>query len=145
VIQRWNAPVGANRSVRVEPVRWETHTHPDLSGPAQAKVNEQIVDDCDFGIAVFWSRLGTPTAEYDSGSVEEVERLTRRGAKVMLYRPTRPIPPGKLNTRQYDRLQELSKQYQERGLLGQFSDINELREMVNKDLIFAPRQGAAYK
>lgn len=52
----------------------------------------------------------------------------------MLYRSTRPIPPGKLNTRQYDRLQELSKQYQERGLLGQFGDINELREMVNKDL-----------
>src|ERR1700674_5809828 len=86
VIHRWNASVGANRGIRVEPVRWETHAHPDMSGPAQANVNEQIVDDCDFGIAVFWSRVGTPTAEYGSGSIEEVERLVARGAKVMLYR-----------------------------------------------------------
>ena len=134
VIQRWNASVGAYLGIRVEPVRWETHTHPDLSGPAQAKVNEQIVDECDFGIAVFWSRVGTPTEEYDSGSVEEVERLSGRGAKVMFYRSSRPIPPEKLDTHQYDRLTELTHQYRERGLLGQFADINELRLMVNKDL-----------
>lgn len=134
VIHRWNASVGANHGVRVEPVRWETHTHPDMSGPAQAKVNEQIVGDCDFGIAVFWSRVGTPTAEYDSGSVEEVERLTARGAKVMLYLSSRPIPPNILDTREYERLQGLSDRYRERGLLGQFCAVDELREMVNKDL-----------
>lgn len=134
VIHRWNASVGANRGIRVEPVRWETHTHPDMSGPAQAKVNEQIVDQCDFGIAVFWSRVGTPTAEYDSGSVEEVDRLVRRGAKVMLYRSSRPIPPDKLDTRQFDKLKGLLESYRDRGLLGQFADINELRELVNKDL-----------
>lgn len=73
-------------------------------------------------------------AEYDSGSIEEVERLATRGAKVMLYRSSRPIPPDILDTRQYDKLRDLSDQYRERGLLGQFGDINELREMVNKDL-----------
>ena len=134
VIHRWNASVGANPGIRVEPVQWEMHTHPDLSGPAQAKLNEQIVDECDFGIAVFWSRVGTPTQEYDSGSVEEVERLARRGAKVMLYRSSQPIPPEKLDTRQYERLTELMHQYKERGLIGQFADINDLKEMVNKDL-----------
>jgi len=134
VVQRWNASVGVNRGIRVEAVRWETHTYPDMSGPAQAKVNEQIVDECDFGIAVFWSRVGTPTAVYDSGSVEEVERLIARGAKVMLYRSSRPIPPDRMDLDQLQRLQELTKRYQDRGLLGQFSDIAELREMVNKDL-----------
>lgn len=134
VVQWWNASVGMNRGIRVEAVRWETHTHPDMSGPPQVKVNEQIVDDCDFGIAVFWSRVGTPTVAYDSGSVEEVERLVARGAKVMLYRSSRPIPSDKMDLDQLRQLQELAKRYQGRGLLGQFSDIAELREMVNKDL-----------
>jgi hypothetical protein len=105
-----------------------------MSGPAQAKVNEQIVDQCDLGIAVFWSRVGTPTAEYDSGSVEEIDRLIRAGAKVMLYRSSRPIPPDKLDTRQYDKLKELLAQYRDRGLLGQFGDVTELRQMVNEHL-----------
>lgn len=134
VLQRWNASVGVNYGVRIEAVRWETHIHPDMSGPAQEKVNEQIVDDCDFGIAVFWSRVGTPTEAYDSGSVEEMERLIARGAKVMLYCSSRPIPLEKMDLEQLQRLQDLAKRYQERRLLGQFSNIGELREMVNKDL-----------
>ena len=105
-----------------------------MSGPPQTMVNEQIVDDCDFGIAVFWSRVGTPTMAYDSGSVEEVERLIARGAKVMLYRSLRPIPQDKTDLEQLRRLQDLSERYQRQGLLGQFSDIADLREMVNKDL-----------
>lgn len=134
VIHRWNASVGGNRGIRVEPVHWETHTYPDMSGPAQAQVNEQIVDECDFGIAIFWSRVGTPTAEYGSGSIEEVERLAERGAKVMLYKSTRPIPVNILDTRQIEKLNGLLEQYRQRGLLGQFSTVTELRELVNKDL-----------
>lgn len=130
VIHRWNASVGANRHIRVEPVGWETHAFPDLSGPAQAKVNEQIVDECDFGIAVFWSRLGTPTPRYASGSVEEIERLTGRGAKVMLYCSSRPLPQEGFDTREFEKLKDLMQQYRERGLLGRF-DTNSLREMVN--------------
>jgi len=140
VIQRWNASVGRTTSVRVEPVLWETHTHPDLSGVPQGIINEQIVDDCDFGIAIFWGRVGTPTADHASGSVEEVERLARRGAKVMMYQSSRPIPPEQINTEQLERLRAIFDDFQNRGLLSRFSSIAELREQVSKDLTLLLRR-----
>ncbi|MFN0206090.1 MAG: DUF4062 domain-containing protein, partial [Planctomycetota bacterium] len=45
----------------VEIVGLETHVTPDASAPAQTIINKSIVDSSDFGIAVFWSRVGTPT------------------------------------------------------------------------------------
>src|SRR5262245_56094076 len=71
-VTRWNAQVGEALGARVHVVRWETHGVPDASAPAQEVLNRQIVDDCDIGIAVFWARLGTPTGEHQSGSIEEI-------------------------------------------------------------------------
>ena len=44
------------------PVGWETHSSPDLGAPAQEQINERILEHCDLLIAVFWTRLGTPTS-----------------------------------------------------------------------------------
>ena len=134
VIHRWNASVGAGRAIRIEPLRWETHAHPDLSGPPQEVVNSQIVDGADFGIAIFWCRLGTPTASHGSGSVEEIDRLIARGAKVMVYRSTAPIAPDQIDDAQRSRLKVQLDRYFKAGLLGQFANISELREQVNRDL-----------
>jgi hypothetical protein len=71
----WNAQVGRGREVRIEPVMWEVHSRPDVGDHPQAIINRQLVDDCNFGLAVFWTRLGSPTKEYASGSVEEINRV----------------------------------------------------------------------
>src|SRR5260370_29452559 len=73
--QSWSAHIGKHLNVRVDLVRWESHGTPDMSQPAQAALNEQLLDDCELAIAVFWTRVGTATQDYESGSVEEIERL----------------------------------------------------------------------
>jgi hypothetical protein len=92
VVARWNAHDGKALGARVELVRWETHAVPDSGQPAQASLNRQIVDECDFGIAVFWARLGTPTASEHSGSIEEINRLKARGANVLVCFNAAPVP-----------------------------------------------------
>ena len=72
LVQRWNAQVGTGLNARLELVRWEFHATPDLSDTAQNVINAQLLESCDLGIAVFWSRLGTPTPTYPSGSIEEI-------------------------------------------------------------------------
>ena len=134
VLQRWNASVGMSMAIRVEPVRWETHVHPDLSGTPQAVINQQVVGDCDFGVAVFWTRLGTPTDEHQSGSVEEIERLLKDGKRVMLYRCLRAVPQDRLKDEEFKRLRSACDAFEKRGLLASYSEIAELREKVNKDL-----------
>ena len=95
VILEWNA---ANRTggVVLRPVRWERDAAPALGGTPQSILNAQFVDACDFGIAIFGQRIGTPTAEAPSGTVEEIRRLHYAGKRVLVYflDPDEPAAPG---------------------------------------------------
>jgi hypothetical protein len=130
----WNAQIGKGLGVRVELVRWESHAAPDMSGPPQDVINSQLVGDCDLGIAVFWSRLGTPTSTHPSGSVEEVYRLIQQGARVMVYFSERPIPQSALRDDQFAKLQEIRQRFQEQGLLATYSDADHLCRQVQLHL-----------
>lgn len=134
LIGGWNAQIGQALGARVELVKWESHATPDMSGHPQAVINAQLLQDCDFAVAVFWTRLGTPTAEYESGSIEEIYRLLEKGAHVLVYFNTSPIPQEALSDDQFGRLQEVKKRFEREGLLGRYSDIANLREQVQLHL-----------
>ena len=130
IVESWNAQIGNSLGARVDLVRWETHSTPDMGGEPQTVLNEQIVDDCDLGIALFWSRLGTATAEHESGSLEEIHRLLEHGAKVMVYLKTAPIPQERIDLAQFEKLQTAKSDLMKRGILGDFATIPELKEKV---------------
>ena len=41
-----------------------------IGGKPQALLNEQFVNKCDAAVAIFWTRFGSPTDEYGSGTEE---------------------------------------------------------------------------
>lgn len=130
LVASWNAQVGLGLDARVELVRWESHAVPDMSMPAQEAINTQLLKDCDFGIAVFWSNLGTATAKHPSGSVEEIFELLQKEARVLVYFCNRPIPQAALRDDQFVKLQETKKSFTEQGLYAEYSDVANLREQV---------------
>lgn len=130
LVNSWNAQVGVGLNARVELVRWESHSVPDMSMPAQEAINLQLLEDCDFGIAVFWSKLGTATAKHPSGSIEEIFGLLQKGARVLVYFCSRSIPQDALRDDQFAKLQEIKKTFTEQGLYAEYSDVANLREQV---------------
>jgi hypothetical protein len=134
LVTKWNAQIGRGLNARVELVRWESHATPDMSDIAQNVINKQLVDECDLGIAVFSTRLGTPTATHPSGSVEEIYRLIQRGARVMVYFDNSPIPREAFRDDQYAKLEEMRVRFEQSGLLATYSDVANLREQVNLHL-----------
>ncbi|MFM6281891.1 MAG: DUF4062 domain-containing protein, partial [Dolichospermum sp.] len=72
-IARWNAMHSETMKIVLLPIGWETDATPDLRERGQAVINRQLVDNCDLLIGVFWTRIGTPTPEAESGTVEEIE------------------------------------------------------------------------
>jgi hypothetical protein len=133
-VNHWNAQIGDALGTRLELVRWESHSAPDLSGSPQEKINEQLLDDCDFAIALFWYRLGTPTKEYESGSLEEIDKFRRRGKRILIYFSSKPIPQDTLDMDQLKRLKEVKQKLQSEGLLGSYSDITNLKEQIQLHL-----------
>ena len=134
LIARWNAQIGVGLNARLELVKWESHATPQMGAAPQDLLNEQIVQDCDLGVAVFRSRLGTPTEHHESGSVEEVYRLVGEGKRVLVYFSNEPIPQEALRDDQFSKLQALRERFQKDGLLFTFNDTADLREKVQLHL-----------
>lgn len=63
-------------AIRLELVRWETDTFPEM-GRLQGTINKQI-GEYDIFIGILWKRFGTPTGKAASGTEEEFRIAYRR-------------------------------------------------------------------
>ncbi|WP_240623949.1 DUF4062 domain-containing protein [Ahniella affigens] len=100
----------------------------------QALINKQILHDCDLLVGVFWTRIGTATGEYASGTVEEIEEHIKVGKPAMLYFSSAPVLPDSVDYDQYRRLKEFRLSCQSRGLYEPYSDIQDFRTRLYRQL-----------
>lgn len=130
-INDWNNANARNKQVVLLPWRWETSSVPVLGGHPQSLINSQGVDESDIVFALFGSRLGSPTPDAVSGTVEEIERAVSDGKPVHLYFSTAALP-NDVDTRQLDGLREFRAEISQRGLLGEFATTAQLGHEVWK-------------
>ena len=132
-IDRWNAAHSTSTGIVLEAIRWETHAYPAAGEHPQEIINRQIVDDSDVVVGVFWSRLGTATPNSLSGTVEEIERLRRRGKHVLLYFSSADLPQTH-DPEQFRQLQEYKRTLQKSVLYGEFQTPEELDRLFSQHL-----------
>ena len=82
-IAYWNSLHAISYQMFLHPVDGEDSV-PSLDKRGQAIINK-LVDDCDFLIGIFWTRLGTRTPEAESGTAEEIDRARSKGKRCMVY------------------------------------------------------------
>ena len=116
VIQEWNSVHSETRGIVLLPVGWETNSTPEMGDRPQEIINKQIVDKCDMLVGVFWTRIGTTTGEFESGTVEEIERHIANNKPVMLYFSRQPVVLESVDLGQYEKLKKFKKSCDERGL-----------------------------
>jgi hypothetical protein len=112
------------------PLHWASHAAAEYGIRPQEALNEQLVDQADIVIALFWHRLGTDTGEAESGTVEEIEKAHARGAHVAVLRCCRDIPSDALDPEQRQRLDDYLGGIHNSALILEYSDENTLRERV---------------
>src|SRR4051812_41832398 len=89
-INEWNTIHSEDKRVFLTAVGWETHAAPAMGERPQGIINSQILAGCDLLVAVFWTRLGSPTGKATSGTVEEIEAHVSSGKPAMLYFSSAP-------------------------------------------------------
>lgn len=134
VIQEWNDLYSYTRKVTLLPLRWETHTAPEYGTRPQEVINRTIVDQCDLLVGVFWTRLGSPTGEADSGTLEEIARVGDAGKPVMLYFSKAGIDPDLLDLTQIEKLKEFKSKTYPKGLIESYKSVIEFRDKFSKQL-----------
>lgn len=134
VLAKWNAAHSQARGIVLLPVAWETHSNPEMGESPQAILNKQILKDVDLLVGIFWTRLGTPTQGYGSGTVEEIEEHTASGKPAMIYFSRQPVELGSVDQDQYERLLAFKKQCESRGLFSEYNDLAEFNDKFSQQL-----------
>lgn len=139
-IARWNSMHTISMKIVLLPIGWETDATPDLRERGQAVINRQLVNNCDLLIGVFWTRIGTPTPEAESGTVEEIERAAAEGKRCIVYFFDRAVSPSSVDQKQYKRLQQYKQKLNQRGLTSLYKDTTEFREKVFRHITTAVQE-----
>jgi hypothetical protein len=134
IIREWNDLHSFERKVVLLPLRWETHSAPELNRRPQEIINTEIVDMADMAVGVFWTRIGTPTGGFESGTIEEIERLGNAGKLVMCYFSKAKVELDKVDLEQYKNLKEFKKKTYPNGLIENYSNGVEFRDLFAKQL-----------
>jgi len=134
VLQDWNDRHAEEYEYVLQPRRWEKHATPELGERPQAILNRQLVDSCDILIGIFASKLGTPTGEAASGTVEEIELAVNSHKPVILYFNAIPKEPETLDRVESARLEEYRAKMQARGLYDSYHSLELLKEKLTRHL-----------
>jgi hypothetical protein len=133
VIHEWNDINSRITKCVLLPVGWETHSAPDLGGRAQEIINKSV-EHCDLLVGVFWTRLGTPTGEFESGTVEEIKRHVSKRKPAMVYFSTAPVAPQSIDLEQYRALQDFRKWCLDQGLIESYDNIADFSDKFRRQL-----------
>lgn len=134
IIQDWNDLNSFSKKIVILPIKWETHTAPAYGVRPQESINKQIVDECDLLIGFFWTRIGSPTGEELSGTIEEIKRVSKSGKPVMLYFSKRGKDPSLIDLKQLELLNQFKNEVYPIALVESFNSLLEFKDKVSRQL-----------
>jgi hypothetical protein len=138
VVLAWNEAHAEAEGTVLLVKHWTTHAHPQLGDRPQAIINEQLVDQADILVALFWTRLGTPTGVAESGTVEELRQFHASGRPVKLYFSQKAVPHGLLQDGQrlaeYGRLTAFQQEVQSWGLYESYASEDAFRQLFTRQI-----------
>lgn len=132
IIDDINHSIGEENYIYIVPLFWKRDAIPSAGSSAQNIINHQLLDDADGVIALFWTKFGTPTDTYGSGTEEEIERAISENKDVILLYSERRIAPQQINYEQFRKVEEFKKNYN--GLFAPYCNDDDLKEKLRRIL-----------
>lgn len=114
-VNRFNDAFEDSEGISIKPIHWSKDSYPESGAKPQEILNKQIVKDCDAVVAIFWTRFGTPTDKYGSGTEEEIEIMLQNNKQVFLYFSDVPCSPSVMQLEGYKKIQDLKSRFADRG------------------------------
>ena len=134
VVYEWNAVNSESRNIVLLPVGWESHSSPEMGNSPQEIINNQILGRCDILVGVFWTRIGTQTTQYVSGTVEEVEEHFQSGKPVMLYFSDQRVGIDTVDEKQIKDLKEFKESCKKRSLYASYDNPEDFKKKFYRHL-----------
>jgi hypothetical protein len=133
-LHRWNDANAVSRQLMLQPVKWETHSSPQMGAHPQVILNERLLLDAEIVVGIFGTRIGTATEDYISGSVEEIKRHVAAGKLAMLYFSNVPVAPSSIDEKQLVAVQQFKEECQTTGLYAEYESHEQFRTNFGQHL-----------
>jgi hypothetical protein len=134
ILHEWNGMHSETTRTVLMPLGWETNAAPVTGDRGQGVINSQILSRSDLLVAIFWTRIGTPTSEAVSGTAEEIQEHLAAGKPAMIYFYNTPVRPDSVDDAQYQSLQEFKVWCQEQGLIETFDGQQDFQDKFRRQL-----------
>jgi hypothetical protein len=111
------------QNIAIRGLGWEEYATPGIAGEAQDVINKQILQEYDILIAIFGTKLGSPTKSNSSGTVAEIEHAIAKNDsdmglhRVQVYFCDKIESLSNTSIDELKRLDEYRKSLSERGVL----------------------------
>ncbi len=115
--------------ITIKTRHWSKSSYAQSGGKPQALLNDQFVKRCDAAVAIFWTKFGSPTDEYGSGTEEEIEIMLQSGKQVFMYFSDKPLSPSQMNEDGYKKIQAFREKYKNRGIYFAYSSDDEFKKL----------------
>lgn len=129
VVEEFNQQFATTLGISIRTRHWSKSAYAQSGGKPQELLNKQFVDNCDAAVALFWTRFGTPTDKYGSGSEEEIENMICDGKQVFVYFSEKPASLSECDFNQYQKVKEFKDKYKSKGLFYCYNSDEELRKL----------------
>lgn len=120
-------------NVIIKSYRYENDAPVTSYKKPQDIINEEVLEKCDILIALFHSKIGTPTVNYRSGTIEEVEYFLKRKKPVIFYFIDELIHPSEI-TESTLTVQKIKQEYGAEHTYRTINGIEEINKYLTIDL-----------
>lgn len=134
VVENINDSIGLSMDIFVKTLHWSKSVMPEAGDYPQSIINKQILDKSDAIVAIFGNKVGSPTKDYDSGTIEEIEKMIEKGKQVFVYFSEKPIMRSEIDTKSERKIKAFKKKYQDRGIYAIYSSDDDFNTIVSKHL-----------
>lgn len=134
VVENINDSIGISMDIFVKTLHWSKNVMPGAGDYPQSLINKQILDKSDAIIAIFGNKIGSPTQYYESGTIEEIERMIQKGKQVFVYFSDKPVRKSEIDIEQEKKIQAFKDKYKDRGIYVEYSSDEEFNENITRNL-----------
>ena len=134
VVDNINDSIGMSMDIFVKTLHWSRNVMPEAGDLPQSIINKQILDKSDAIIAIFGNKIGSPTQHYESGTVEEIEKMIKKGKQVFVFFSDKPIRRSERDEKAEKKVEAFKKKYKNRGVYVEYSSDEEFSEIITRNL-----------
>ncbi|TAI47795.1 DUF4062 domain-containing protein [Flagellimonas allohymeniacidonis] len=133
-INELNLTFGRPKGIHLDLIKWETHSAPGISKKSVQKLINNDIGDYDLFIGLLWTRYGTPTDEYQSGTEEEFNiayekfQKSSKSVQILFYFKKTPFSIDDIEPDQLKKIKEFKSAIEKdrKVLSGEYNDTFQL-------------------